>query len=359
MFLLRWSFLAQYSELFTSRQAYRRAWQKSLGQSLRFLFLFFLCFAFFATTWIWLRYLRPLERQIQQLPPRLLQLYPEKLELHWKNGSLQSNLSEPVLISWDEVKKAFPQLNLPSFPFRYLLVIDTQARVDDFPSYQTPFLLTKRYFIYWQEEEKFSALPWDSIFSDQEFTLTRGEVNSFLQILPQVTRPVLIIVLVAIFIGFSLGYFLTSLLVALFGALLLFLASLLILPRFTYGQIYKLTLHLLVVYLTLIGLLNLAQSNWGEVTFSAFSLPGLIIFLLYGIIILYLLREEETALDEEIPLPPLPSDHDSPTTSTPSSPAAKPEKSNNKIYPSLPNKQQKQGESNSPASSDEVSQKEN
>lgn len=211
-------------------------------------------------------------------------LYPQELILTLENGVLSTNVEEPYYI---DVPSQFADIDTGDI--RHLVTIDTQANVEDFPSYDTVFLLTDTGFVVPdQEQDRANAYRVYSFeeqlesMSDETVVIDRQLYDSFLgQAMPYfnyiVPGTVVIVLLLVIILPFTLTSILliTRLIYLIFVSAFLWVIARLLKKHYTYGEVYRMGMHMITVPIligTVMGLIGLNLSLlWSFLLLLAFG----------------------------------------------------------------------------------------
>lgn len=222
-------------------------------------FIFFL-FSLIATGWISYRYLLPLNDFLTTvLPSELSAIYPDELEISVQDGSVSTNVTEPYFIpmsSLDAIRDEFESkvLGLDTQTINNLLVIDTMAKIEDFPQYQTVALLTKHHLSVMNEDGNIETI---SLTDSENFILNKQMIIRWVNAISpylDYLAPILAGLLFLGILGFlSLG----KLIYSLFVALILMLVSRFVIRNLSYTKSWQLSLHLVVISTTFFSLWNL------------------------------------------------------------------------------------------------------
>ena len=177
---------------------------------------------------------------LNSLGGKILDYYPDGLEVTIKDGHASTNVEEPYRLPIpDEMKHAgnFTEENTGA---ENLLVIDTKAEftVAQFESQKTLALLTRNEFIY---KDK-SQIRIQSLDRVPNTTITKELISQFVGKAQPVLNFIVFFLPVLIFLGLGLLYsgLLTYL---LFGALLVWLVAKIKKIKISYGKAYQIALH--------------------------------------------------------------------------------------------------------------------
>lgn len=268
---------------FSSAPYYKDVLKDPFSFSLKY-FLFF-CFLVSVITTIFLsiKVFMPLNEFLTRFPSVLIKVYPAELELKFNKGVVTTNVPEPYFIPIDRFEKTFEELDkevqgVRSDEIKNILVIDTNAQVEDMKRFQTYALLTRSYLSYYKDDGRIEIV---SLEKFGNFTLNQSIVNGVLNKFLPLLRFISIFLIPFIFIGTFLFFTSSQLLYLLFSALVLFLGAKIISFPLSYVKAYQIDLHLTTiispVFLALTALNIQVQ----------FPLLRLIFFTLIGLFILH------------------------------------------------------------------------
>lgn len=186
---------------------------------------------------------------INQLMPKILNYYPDGMEITVKSGKVSTNVSEPYFIkmpvelkSSEQDSKDKPVENVSDVEEAdNLLVIDTISplTVDLFKNYKTAVLLSGDSVIYYDNEAiKIQSLDksWNGVVTKAKFSQGLDKIMPYIKLLPLGLPP---IVFVVIFFGLIFG----NLLYLIFGAFAIWLAAKIRKRSLSYGKAYQIGLH--------------------------------------------------------------------------------------------------------------------
>ncbi len=259
-------------------------------------FIFF-CFILSVVTTIFLsvKIFNPLNNFLRRFPQALIKVYPAELEIKIRKGVVATNVPEPYFIPVDRFEKTFEELDkevkgIKSDEIENVLVIDTNAKVEDMKRYQTYALLTRNYLSYYKDDGRIEIVPLEKFGN---FTLNqsivRGVLNKFLPLLKFVS----IFLIPIIFIGTFLFFTSSQLIYLLFSALVLFLGAKIISFPLSYVKAYQIDLHLATIITPFFLLLSALNIN------VQFPFLKLIVFTLIGLYILNSLKSISPSIKKE------------------------------------------------------------
>lgn len=174
-------------------------------------------------------------------------LYPDGLVLRLQDGHVTSNVDGPYLIPIPEsLRDSATTRNGKAV--RNILVIDTIHTIvpEDFAKYDTAAILGNS-ALWTNDPQKGIRVNTFDTWKKESFTLDRGLVSGFVGKIAGVLKPVLIVLValtpVFLFFALSIGY----LVYLFFGALLVLIVGKVRHVDLSYGQAYRLGLHLITV----------------------------------------------------------------------------------------------------------------
>ena len=271
---------------FSSAPYYKDVLKDPFGFSLKYFLFFCLLVSILTTIFLSVKVLTPLNDFLIRFPSVLIKAYPAELELKINKGIVTTNVPEPYFIPLDRFEKTFEEMDkevkgISSDEINNILVIDTNAKVEDMKRFQTYALLTRNYLSYYKDDGRIEIV---SLEKFGNFTLNqsivRGVLDKFLPLLKFIS----IFLIPFIFIGTFLFFTTSQLLYLLFSALVLFLGAKIISFPLSYLKAYQIDLHLTTiispVFLALAALNIQVQ----------FPLLRLIFFTLIGLFILHSLK---------------------------------------------------------------------
>jgi len=174
-------------------------------------------------------------------------LYPDGLVLMYGDGHVTSNAEEPYKIPMPGALRSSSS-DANGKTTENLLVIDTTHTIvpEDFAKYDTAAILGNT-SIWTNDPQKGIQVNTFENWNKDPFTLDKGTVTGFIDKVSGFLRPILIagVVLLPVFFfaAFSIGY----LSYLLFGALLVLIVGKIRNVELSYGQSYRVGLHLITV----------------------------------------------------------------------------------------------------------------
>ena len=172
------------------------------------------------------------------------QLYPKELVFQIKNGQVMTNVRNPYYIYAKYEGKRIP-----------LMVINTEAEVEDYPNYRTLILVTKDSIVYPDSSRsnqpilnnyrvnKFDSKTNLPVFTYNDYNKIIKQVDPLFSNLGNIVKFVLLISLIFIPILATLFKVLWILFVTLIDSLIFWVINKLMKKNLTYSQIYRLSLH--------------------------------------------------------------------------------------------------------------------
>ncbi len=215
--------------------------------------------------------------QLPLVKTQMLNAYPKELVVNIKNGEASTNVTEPYVISLQQV---IPQLTTDEKTM--LLVIDTNASVENYPLHKSIFFLTKNSLVYPARNNSgtnsYEVFPLSDV--KESITIDKSLYDSIItQVLPFVDKVPQFMygfAVAALFLFPILGGFAVlhgSLFYLLLMTLVVLIVSKLMKRNFSYKALYKasmygLTVPLVITYiadllkLQIPALYNLAFLGW-------------------------------------------------------------------------------------------------
>lgn len=222
-----------------------------------------------------------------RFPRELVKIYPAELEIRIKKGVVSANVPQPYFIPVERFREAFEEVQkevkaLESDKIENILVIDTNASIEDMKRYQTYILLTRSNLFYYQDNgriETISLEKMNDVIINQDFI--RKQVSPFIPFF----KFFYIIAAPFVLVG-SLIFFITSQLVyLLITALILLLGARLLKSPLNYWKAYQIDLHLATIitpFFLLLSALNMKVQ---------FPFLRLIVYTVIGLYILNNLKK--------------------------------------------------------------------
>lgn len=280
---------------FSSGAYYKDVIKAPFSFSLKY-FIFFCFLLSIATTFIFTaKIFSPLNNFLTRFPQVLIKAYPAELEIRIRNGAVTTNVQEPYFIPIDRLEKTFEEFDrevkgLKSDQIENILVIDTNARVEDLKRYQTYALLTKNYLTYYKDDGRIETVPLEHI---NNFTLDQGMVRGLINRFLPLLRIIGLFLIPFVFIGSFMFFSLFQLIYLLFVTFVLFLGAKLISYPISYLKTYQIDLHLTTIitpFFLLLSVLNIHVQ---------FPFMRLILFTLIGLYILNSLKSNSLKIKKD------------------------------------------------------------
>ncbi len=237
---------------FTSASYYKDVIKAPFGFSLKYFLFFSFLLSLIVTVVISLLILVPLNQFLKRFPKILVKVYPAELEIKINNGMVSTNVQEPYVIPLERVSSTLDQLKdvkgVSSDKMQNILVIDTNASVEDLQKYHTYALLTKQYLSYYKDDgriETFSLKKIDNLTINK--SLVTNLINKLVPFLNYLALFLIPLIFFGTFAFFTLGQFIYL----LFTALLLFIVGKLISYKISYWKAFQIDLHLATIVIPL------------------------------------------------------------------------------------------------------------
>ncbi len=231
--------------------------------------------------------LLPLNLFLQKVPKMIVEAYPKELVVNIQNGEASINQPEPYMIPVKRFEQIYEKyksetLGAKSDDVANILVIDTEATLDDFARYSTFALLTKKHLIAYDDKNKLQVMPLTQVgnltINHDMAKMVASKMKPFL--------PMLLPIMIGAITIFMIFFFVTSKLVyLLFGAACLWVSAKLMSYPLTYKKSYQMGLHLVVVTGTLFALLDAWKLN------PRYPFLHTSVFVLIGVLILNVLKK--------------------------------------------------------------------
>lgn len=220
----------------------------------------------------------------------IVAMYPNDLEVTLDTQKSEVSVHgapEPIIITLPESENA-------EITTKNLLVIDTNASVEDFGKYETALLLTKTNLISIanQGQAGYQVIPLTDItegLSDEasgrtitSLTLNKSFIESNIPLVKSVAQKVMKILPFALFPLFALGYIASRLIYLAFMTLLVSILSVLTGKNLSYGKLFQIGLHTITVTDGITKLQQLVFQNPVPMLYS-FAFLGITFIALLGI----------------------------------------------------------------------------
>lgn len=273
---------------FTNPSYYATILKAPFSFSLKFFLVYQVLFALITVVIFGFVALKPFSTLVNNAPAILIESYPPRLEVTVKNGEVSTNVKEPYAIPLRSVEKVYDKYTkdvkgAASDNITNLVVIDTKGRIEDFRSYQTVMLVTKRHITTLDDNGKIQTMELNNV---SNLVINKKVVEKFAdQVRPflgYVIPTLSMLLFLFIFLFFTTG----RLMYLIFGAACLLVSAKLMSYPLTYKKSYQMGLHLVVVTGTLFGVLSLLQVPL-QYPFLYTS-----VFVLIGVLILNSLKRQ-------------------------------------------------------------------
>lgn len=246
-----------FTNTFTNPSYYAHILKARLSFSLKFYYAYFFFFAIASTAVITVRYLIPLSDFMRTLPGHLLSAYPVELVITIKNGEVTTNVNEPYFIPVSTVQPLIEDfktnvLGSYSPTINNLLVIDTNASIDDFYNYSTYAFLTRKTFSYINDN---GAIETHTLADIEDMTIHRQTVVNILELFKPVMKSAVPILAVGIFLAHTVIIPTFGLLYVALEAILVYLIAKLVKFPLKYPKAFQMTMHMVVIPSTIFGIL--------------------------------------------------------------------------------------------------------
>jgi len=244
---MRWlnTFLYAINGTFTSPSYYKSIIAAPFTFSLKFFYLFFFIFAIVGAIYFNFTLTPKIERVAANIPRAIVEAYPEDLVITITNGEASANVTEPYYIPVSQVEQKFDDvLGATTKSATNLLVIDTNALIENFESYDTYALLTKNNLVYLDN----SRLEVVSLKEIENFVINKELVAKSRDSIMPYLRYVAPLVAVGIFLGLFLFVPSANFFYLFFFSVIALVISKLMKYPVSYKKCYQLGMHLIVVY---------------------------------------------------------------------------------------------------------------
>lgn len=181
---------------------------------------------------------------LAKIRENIVDIFPADLEIKIDKGQVSTNVAQPYKIPFSQFQRLLPQATTdlsPEFPTEEnFLVIDSKAKVEDFPKYKTSLLLISSGIVIPEPDNGFRYYP---MSKDTSLTIDRRMVRmawSRISPLTQWLAPGIVGVIFVLMIFFFPVWHLVYL---IFGALLLLLFARLVAIRLSFKAAYRVGLY--------------------------------------------------------------------------------------------------------------------
>src|SRR3989344_718780 len=271
---------------FSRASYYKDVLKAPISFSLKYFIFFNFLLSFIVALFLSFKILIPMNDFIKRFPKIINKVYPEGLEVRIRNGVVSTNTPEPYFISVDRLDRGFEELEeevkgIKSDEIKNILVIDTNATLDDLKRYQTYVLLTKNYLTYYKDDGRIESVSLNEI---KNFTVNqnvvRRQLNKFIPWLNLVP----VFLLPFLFVGRLMFFIVGQLLYLLIIALVLFIGAKISSFPLSFFKAYQIDLHLATIIMPFFLLLSAIKIQ------LQFPFLKLILFTVIGLYILNSLK---------------------------------------------------------------------
>lgn len=196
------------------------------------------------------------------LPTKVESAYPDNLTITIEHGIVSTNVKEPYYIKTEDLAKEFlSDKYLPKdWEVKNLLVIDTQGNAEDFPKYDTIFLLTEKSIAMVDNRQGVRLFPLDQtanaiINKDLVKDLAKQIVPFVDNFVSYMTPTVFFSISLAILILAPLE----KMIYLLNFAFIAWVISKIMRVKLGYWKCYQVGMHLVIIPTTILGILALAK----------------------------------------------------------------------------------------------------
>lgn len=227
---------------------YKEILNKPFSFSLRYFLSLAVLIAVISTIVFSFSILPKFNKFVAEVSPKILNYYPENLEVTVKSGKVSTNVPEPYFIKLPSDFKNSDQgdgIEPPIEKMDNLLVIDTRSPLtaELFRSYKTAALLGYDSFAY-DDNGAIKIQPLDQsingVVTKEKVSAVLNKVMPFVKVLPLVLVPI-------VFVGVWLGIVLGNLIYLIFGAFMIWIFARIIKKDFSYGKSYQIGLHAITI----------------------------------------------------------------------------------------------------------------
>lgn len=197
---------------------------------------------------------------LKNVSSRVLNYYPENLEIKIEKGMASTNMPEPYTLPWPSELPSSAQRSNRSYA--NLLIIDTQTpfSIDQFKRYDTLAWLLKDSLVVIGDNEQIRIQGLEKF---PNTTLTKSKVQFFVNKVEPFLRAVTPLLVIMIFIAL-LFFFSFQLVYLLFGALVIWIAVKIKKYPLMYGKAYQVGLHAITLPLLVNALWYLTGIKSGK-----------------------------------------------------------------------------------------------
>lgn len=248
---------------FSSAEYYKDVLKAPFGFSLKYFLFFCFLLSLVLTMYTGLKIVSPVNQFVSRFPSILSKVYPEELEIRISKGVVTTNVPQPYFIPIDRFEEGFEELEkqvkgLKSDDFKNILVIDTDAKVEDMKRYQTYMLLSRSHLSYFKDDGRIETVSLEKI---NNFTLNRSFISNNLNKFAPWIRVLAIFLVPFIFVGSFIFFVSSQLVYLLIVALILFLGAKVLKSSLNYWKAYQIDLHLATIITPFFLLLSALNMN--------------------------------------------------------------------------------------------------
>ena len=248
---------------FTSLDYYKEILAAPLSFSVKFFLTYCLLYSIVATAVIGMVVLWPFQSFVTKvLPQEVTAAYPAELEITIKDGAASVNVREPYYIplsSFNTLKEEFDSRikGTSTLQIHSLLAIDTRAKIEDFPQYQTLALLTKHHLSVKDDDGNLRSIPLNEMPNTK---ITQMEVRKAVEMVSPFLPYIVPIAIAMVFIGLLIFMPSWKLIYNFWLAGVLWLLAKGMKRPLSYRKAFQIGLHFLVISTTFLSLWQV--SGW-------------------------------------------------------------------------------------------------
>lgn len=251
------AFLYVLKNTFFSPSYYKDILKVPFSFSFKFFIFYFFFYAVIGTVLFYVQSGPFLNRTFENLPQKVLQLYPDDLVIKVQDGKVSTNVQEPYIITADQFENAFKEDVLginEKDDIKNVLVIDTKADADDIEKYKTAVLLTETSIVTVDNQSGYRIYP---LADAENFTLNEKMVSTMLMAIKPYLKWIAPFIVIAVFLALFVFAPAFTMLYIFFLALVLFILSKVMNVQISYWKNYQIGLHLTVISTTVFGILSI------------------------------------------------------------------------------------------------------
>ena len=271
---------------FSEASYYKDVLRARFNFSLKYFLFFCFILSIITTIFIIVKELIPFNEFISTFPQELISIYPPELEIKINKGIATTNVPQPYFIPVSRFREAFDEVRkeikgLQSDKIENILVIDTNATIDDMKKYQTYMLLTRNHLSSYKDNWNIETISLDNI---NNITINKNFVRKIVNPFIPIFKLFYFFAAPFIFTGLLIFFTISQLIYLLLIAFILFLGAKLISYPISYTKSYQIDLHLATIITPFFLLLSALRIN------VQFPFLRLIIFTVVGLFILHSLK---------------------------------------------------------------------